>query len=64
MGSYEDAIATLEAELSGVERVFRELSAEQWQTPTRLRPLDESQVPWTLFELAGTSTSRSGWHAC
>jgi Mycothiol maleylpyruvate isomerase N-terminal domain len=53
MGSYEDAIATLEAELSGVERVFRGLSAEQWRTPTRLRPLDENQAPWTLFELAG-----------
>ncbi|HEX8861111.1 MAG TPA: maleylpyruvate isomerase N-terminal domain-containing protein [Actinomycetes bacterium] len=53
MGSYEDAIATLEAELSGVERVFRGLSAEQWGTPTRLRPIDESQAPWTVFELAG-----------
>jgi len=53
MGSYEDAVATLEAELSGVERAFRELSADQWGTPTLLRPLDESQPHWTLFELAG-----------
>jgi Mycothiol maleylpyruvate isomerase N-terminal domain len=53
MGSYQDAIATLEAELGGVERAFRELSAEQWRTPTLLRPLDESKPHWTLFELAG-----------
>ena len=53
MGSYEDAVATLETELGGVERAFRELSAEQWRTPTLLRPLDESQPHWTLFELAG-----------
>jgi len=43
MGSYEDAVATLEVELSGVERIFRELSADQWRTPTLLRPLDESK---------------------
>jgi hypothetical protein len=53
MGSYEDAVATLETELGGVERAFRELSAEQWRTPTLLRPLDERQPHWTLFELAG-----------
>jgi hypothetical protein len=53
MGSYEDAVATLEMELGGVERAFRALSADQWRTPTLLRPLDESQPHWTLFELAG-----------
>jgi hypothetical protein len=53
MGSYEDAVATLEKELGGVERAFRALSADQWRTPTLLRPLDESQPHWTLFELAG-----------
>jgi hypothetical protein len=52
-GSYEDAIATLEAELGGVERAFRELSADQWRTPTLFRPLDDSKPHWTLFELAG-----------
>jgi hypothetical protein len=52
MGSYEDAVATLEKELGGVERAFRALSADQWRTPTLLRPLDESQPHWTLFELA------------
>jgi hypothetical protein len=53
MGSYEDAVATLEKELGGVERAFRALSADQWRMPTLLRPLDESQPHWTLFELAG-----------
>jgi hypothetical protein len=53
MGSYEDAVATLEVELNGVERAFRELSADQWRTPTLLQPVDERQPPWTLFELAG-----------
>jgi hypothetical protein len=26
---------------------------EQWQAPTKLRPLDETQPHWTVFELAG-----------
>lgn len=53
MGSYEDAVATLETELSGVERAFTDLTADQWRTPTLLQPLDESLPHWTLFELAG-----------
>jgi hypothetical protein len=53
MGSYEDAVRTLEVELGRVEQAFRDLSDEQWQTPTRLQPLDETQPHWTLFELAG-----------
>jgi hypothetical protein len=53
MGSYEDAVRTLEVELGGVERAFRELTEAQWRTPTKLRPLDETLPHWTLFELAG-----------
>jgi len=53
MGSYEDAVRTLEVELGGLEQAFRSLTDEQWRTPTRLRPLDEAQPHWTLFELAG-----------
>jgi Mycothiol maleylpyruvate isomerase N-terminal domain len=53
MGSYDDAVRTLEVELGGVERAFRDLSEEQWRTPTKLRPLDETLPRWTLFELAG-----------
>jgi hypothetical protein len=53
MGSYEDHVRTLEVELGGVEQAFRGLTDEQWQTPTKLQPLDETQPPWTLFELAG-----------
>jgi hypothetical protein len=53
MGSYEDAVRTLETELQGVERVFRGLSGQEWRTPTNLRPLDEAKPRWTLFELAG-----------
>jgi hypothetical protein len=53
MGEYERAIDVLEVELRGVEEAFRALTAEQWSTPTRLRPLDDKLTPWTLFELAG-----------
>jgi hypothetical protein len=53
MGSYEDAVQTLEVELGRVEQGFRALSAEDWRTPTKLRPIDEAKPPWTLFELAG-----------
>jgi Mycothiol maleylpyruvate isomerase N-terminal domain len=53
MGSYDDAVRTLEVELGGVERAFRDLSEEQWRAPTKLRPLDETLPRWTLFELAG-----------
>jgi hypothetical protein len=35
MGSYEDAVRTLEVELRGVEQAFRDLTPEQWQTPTQ-----------------------------
>jgi hypothetical protein len=53
MGAYEDAVRTLEVELGRVEQAFRDLSAEQWRTPTKLQPLDDAQPHWTLFELAG-----------
>ena len=53
MGTHEDTVRTLETELGLVEQGFRGLTAEQWATPTRLRPLDETKPPWTLFELAG-----------
>ena len=43
MGSHEDTVRTLEAELALVERAFRGLTDEQWATPTKLRPLDESK---------------------
>jgi len=53
MGSYDDAVRTLGVELRGVEQAFRGLTAQEWQTPTRLQPLDETLPHWTLFELAG-----------
>jgi len=53
MGTHEDTVRTLETELRLVEQGFRGLTGEQWATPTKLRPLDEAQPPWTLFELAG-----------
>ena len=53
MGTYEDTVGILEVELGQVEQGFRGLSEAEWATPTKLRPLDESQPPWTLFELAG-----------
>jgi hypothetical protein len=53
MGAYEDAVDVLEIELGGVERTFKALTDEQWRTPTKLRPLGETQPHWTVFELAG-----------
>ncbi|HKP99001.1 MAG TPA: maleylpyruvate isomerase N-terminal domain-containing protein [Actinomycetes bacterium] len=53
MGSYEDTVGILETELGQVEQGFRGLSEAEWATPTKLRPLDETKPPWTLFELAG-----------
>jgi Mycothiol maleylpyruvate isomerase N-terminal domain len=53
MGAYEDDVRTLEVELGRVEQAFRDLTDEQWQSPTKLRPLDETQPHWTVFELAG-----------
>ena len=53
MGSYEDTVGILEVELGQVEQGFRGLSEAAWATPTKLRPLDETKPPWTLFELAG-----------
>jgi len=53
MGSYEDTVRILEVELGQVEQGFRGLADADWATPTKLRPLDETKPPWTLFELAG-----------
>lgn len=53
MGSYEDAIDTLETELEGVEAVFSGLSSDQWALPTKLVPIDPEKKHWTVFELAG-----------
>lgn len=53
MGSYDEAIDILEAELQLVESTFAGLSPEEWAMPTKLVPLDSSQPPWTVFELAG-----------
>jgi Mycothiol maleylpyruvate isomerase N-terminal domain len=53
MGGYEDTVRILEVELGQVEGAFRALAEEDWRAPTKLRPLDETKPPWTLFELAG-----------
>ena len=53
MGSYEDTISVLEAELAAVERVFAGLSDDQWRLPTKLVPVDPDLPHWTVFELAG-----------
>lgn len=53
MDSYDQALKVLQTELRGVERVFRELSPDEWRTPTKLRPFEEDKPPWTLYELAG-----------
>jgi hypothetical protein len=53
MGSYEDTISVLEAELAAVERVFAGLSGDQWRLPTKLVPVDPDLPHWTVFELTG-----------
>jgi hypothetical protein len=53
MSEYANEINLLETELTNVERVFRDLSTADWDTPTRLRPFDEKARPWTVFHLAG-----------
>ncbi len=53
MGSYEDTISVLEAELAAVERVFAALSDDEWGLPTKLVPLDPDLPHWSVFELAG-----------
>jgi hypothetical protein len=52
MGSYEDAVDTLETELAGLQAVFDGLTDDEWKMPTKLEPLDT------------TSTSRSGSRTC
>jgi hypothetical protein len=51
--TYQHEVDTLETELENLESVFRGLSDEEWQMPTKLVPLDESKPHWTVFELAG-----------
>ncbi len=53
MGSYEDSISALEAELAAVQRVFAGLSDDEWLLPTRLVPVDPALPHWRVFELAG-----------
>ena len=53
MGTYEATIGTLADELERVEQVFRGLSPDEWQAPTKLVPLDPGLKHWTVFELAG-----------
>ena len=53
MGSYEEAVDTLEAELTQLQGVFDGLSEDEWAMRTKLEPLDPTQPHWTVFELAG-----------
>src|SRR5262245_49458453 len=53
MGSYEEAVDTLEAELAGLQAVFDGLTDDEWAMPTNLEPLDTELPHWTVFELAG-----------
>jgi uncharacterized protein (TIGR03083 family) len=53
MGYYESSIDVLAQELDRVEQVFRGLSPDEWQFPTKLVPVDPNLPKWTVFELAG-----------
>jgi hypothetical protein len=50
--AYAHDVAVLAAELRLIEDTFRGLSAEEWNLPTGLKPLDPGQRHWTLLELA------------
>jgi len=50
---YRALVSILETELAVVAEGFQQLTAEQWQTPTQLIPLESNDPPWTLLELAG-----------
>jgi hypothetical protein len=50
---FEAAVDLLEAELGRVADTFAGLTAEDWERPTRLVPLDPGLPHWTVFELAG-----------
>jgi hypothetical protein len=53
MGTYEATIGILAEELARVEEVFRGLSPDEWQAPTKLVPVDATLPHWTVLELAG-----------
>jgi hypothetical protein len=51
--TFDDDVRVLESELTTIEQAFRGLSADDWRSPTKLMPPDDSRPHWTLFELAG-----------
>jgi hypothetical protein len=51
--TFDDDVRVLESELTTIEQTFRGLSADDWRSPTKLTPVDDSRPHWTLFELAG-----------
>jgi hypothetical protein len=51
--TFDDDVRVLESELTTIEQTFRGLSADDWRSPTKLMPVDDSRPHWTLFELAG-----------
>lgn len=53
MWTYAETVDILEEELSKLERIFSNLSEEEWKLETKLVPLDPDARHWTLFELAG-----------
>lgn len=53
MYSYGSTIDLLEEELTRVESEFRGLTPEEWQTTTKLVPVDPTVPRWTVLELAG-----------
>src|SRR5262245_28906576 len=53
MLTYEQALDTLERELTGVADTFADLSDEEWAMPTLLEPFDAAKPHWSVFELAG-----------
>lgn len=53
MPSYDETVGILEVELQQIEAVFRGLSDDEWEAPTKLEPLDQTRPHWSVFELAG-----------
>jgi hypothetical protein len=60
MESFEDLLRILDVELANIEQVFRGLSEADWRARMQLVPVDPDLPHWTVFELEGHSTCRSG----
>ena len=50
--SYTEMVDMLDAELTAVAAIFKDLSDEEWTRTSPLRPVDEALPHWTVREVA------------